>query len=271
MAATLKATAAGLALVDQARRKKGWTKTEQAWADLATTSPATMRRFWAGMAVQSTTLRAICAAVGIEDWKRIVEEPIRAKENDSISSKRLSFAIAGSIEEIDKHKLDAIVGLLRQLGGDTSIEILDIDEGSVRLTLGGSSAALERIESLFHSGELTEVLSIPVESVHTIGVDELSQCIRENGGSFLNFRNVDLRGADLREVDLHDADLRGAKLQRADLSGALLYGADLSGANLGRANLRNANLRVCNLLKVDLSHADIRRAKMQGSNLREVT
>jgi hypothetical protein len=47
MAATIRASTAGLDKVDQARRKKNWKKTEKAWADLALTSIATLRRFWA--------------------------------------------------------------------------------------------------------------------------------------------------------------------------------------------------------------------------------
>ena len=139
------------------------------------------------------------------------------------------FAIAGSIEEIDKRKLDAIVALLNKLGGDTSIEILDVDEGSVRLILGGSPEALEGIEALFVSGELAELIDVAVQDVHFLEKEELAGLIVKNGGNSLHIGGTNLSGT--------------------NLSGTNLSGANLSGANLSRADLRIANPEPCQLAR----------------------
>ena len=226
MAATVRASDKGLEIVDKARCKKGWAKSGQVFADLAHTTSATLRRFWAGLAIQSSTFQSICVAVGIEDWESIADFSGKEPSHSQLGSKRLSFAIAGSIEDIDKHKLEAIVALLNKLGGDTSIEILDIYEGSIKLILGGSSEALERIEELFNSGQLSKVEGIAVQGTHFLSKGELVQLIRENAGE------ANLSGADLSGADLIGANLRGANLSEANLSEANLSRADLSGANL---------------------------------------
>lgn len=178
MAATVRASNEGLDQVDKARCKKGWAKTEQVWADLATTSKATLRRFWGGLKIQTSAFQAICEAAGIEDWESIADFDSKDDAPPKTYDKRLSFAIAGSIEEIDKQKLDVIVALLRKLGGDAEIEILDIEEGSVKLTLGGSEEALQRLQELFDSGELKEVEGLLVQDVHLLTQKEIAESIR---------------------------------------------------------------------------------------------
>ena len=90
-------------------------------------------------------------------------EIVDVKKVDSVQSestpqqKRLAFAIAGSIDSVDQKKLQAIVTLLQKMTGDTSIEIIDIQEGSIRLILNGSEQGLERILSLYESGELNSL------------------------------------------------------------------------------------------------------------------
>ena len=75
MADTLRASEEGLKIVDQVRRRKGWTKTRTAtWWDAAYTSQATLRRFWRGMSIQRESFIAICRAVGITDWQAITKQ-----------------------------------------------------------------------------------------------------------------------------------------------------------------------------------------------------
>jgi hypothetical protein len=273
MAATIRASTKGLEEVDQARRKKGWTKSEEAWAGLALTSVATLRRFWAGLAIQSETFQEICKAVGIIDWESIADFERIDESLAKAYTKRLCFAIAGSIEEIDKNKLDAIVALLQKLGGDTSIEILDINEGSIKLILGGSPEGLEKIEALFRAGELKEVLGTSVQDVHFLEKAELILLIRKNGraeqnlGAVQNLCGVDLSGADLRGVDLSGANLREANLREANLSGANLSEANLNGADLHKANLPRAILQRVNLSRANLSDANLGQAILFKSNL----
>jgi hypothetical protein len=67
---------------------------------------------------------------------------------------------------ITSPELQAIVQLLRQKTGDSSVEIVCFGEGSTRLVLKGSFSALQALQNWFESGELATVLDhIPVESV----------------------------------------------------------------------------------------------------------
>jgi WD40 repeat protein len=72
MADSLKASATGLQRVDQARRRRRWHKTAEAWCAAAFTSRATLNRFWAGKAIRSETFIAICTAVNV-DWQIVVD------------------------------------------------------------------------------------------------------------------------------------------------------------------------------------------------------
>jgi hypothetical protein len=74
MAATLRASKQGLEIVDQTRKKKGWAATASIWCDAAQTTPATLKRFRRGMPIQQDVFILICQAVGIENWKEIVDD-----------------------------------------------------------------------------------------------------------------------------------------------------------------------------------------------------
>ncbi|OCQ89346.1 hypothetical protein BCD64_26675 [Nostoc sp. MBR 210] len=76
MSNSLKASTTGLAIVDKARKRLGWTKTSTArWWQDAHTSRASLRRFWQGDRIQQEIFIAICQAVGINDWQSIAEIP----------------------------------------------------------------------------------------------------------------------------------------------------------------------------------------------------
>lgn len=75
MAVTISASEEGLKIIDRARRKKGWTKYEKAWFQMATTSEATLKRFWAEKPVSQKTFALICEQVGVENWQSIVASP----------------------------------------------------------------------------------------------------------------------------------------------------------------------------------------------------
>ncbi len=74
MAVALRVSEQGLKLVDQARRKKGWTKIADAWLRAAETSPSTLKRFWRGMPIARENFIAICQALGLDNWEEIVED-----------------------------------------------------------------------------------------------------------------------------------------------------------------------------------------------------
>ncbi|BCL38963.1 NB-ARC domain-containing protein [Nostoc sp. MS1] len=76
MSNSLKASTAGLVIVDKARQRLGWTKTSTArWWQDAHTSRATLRRFWQGDRIQQEIFIAICQAVGIHNWETIADIP----------------------------------------------------------------------------------------------------------------------------------------------------------------------------------------------------
>jgi hypothetical protein len=79
MADSLRASESGLHCIDQARKKRGWTKTvSQVWWATALTSRATLKRFWQGERIQREAFVRICAAVG-EDWRKIAVTEIDAE------------------------------------------------------------------------------------------------------------------------------------------------------------------------------------------------
>ncbi|NJR59910.1 MAG: NACHT domain-containing protein [Cyanobacteria bacterium CRU_2_1] len=72
MTNSLRASTEGLAIVDRARQRRGWTKTSTArWWQDAHTSRATLRRFWRSERIQQEIFIAICQVVGIDDWQAI--------------------------------------------------------------------------------------------------------------------------------------------------------------------------------------------------------
>ncbi|MDZ7956440.1 MAG: NB-ARC domain-containing protein [Aulosira sp. DedQUE10] len=74
MSNSLRASTAGLTIVDKARQRLGWTKTSSArWWQDAHTSRATLRRFWQGDRIGREIFIAICEAVGISDWEAIAD------------------------------------------------------------------------------------------------------------------------------------------------------------------------------------------------------
>ena len=72
MAVSLKASNQGLQVVDEARRKRGWTKAGVEWCEAAQAAPASLKRFWLGRPINKETFVAICKAVGV-DWRQVAD------------------------------------------------------------------------------------------------------------------------------------------------------------------------------------------------------
>src|SRR4028118_808953 len=74
MVDTLKASEDGLKIVDEARRKKRWQKNASIWVEVAGTSEATLRRFWARKSgIDRYAFIGICQAVGV-NWEEIAQQ-----------------------------------------------------------------------------------------------------------------------------------------------------------------------------------------------------
>ena len=83
MAVTLKASQGGLQKIDNARQKKGWTKSEDAWFGLALTSKATLKRFWRGLPIERDAFIGICKTVEI-NWEEVVDETTTSPQNSTV-------------------------------------------------------------------------------------------------------------------------------------------------------------------------------------------
>ncbi|MBP0016678.1 MAG: ATP-binding protein [Cyanobacteria bacterium SBLK] len=80
MTVTLRASKQGLAIVDQARKEKGWTATAQIWCDTAQTSVGTLKRFRMRKAILEDAFKSICDAVG-QNWEEIADRrPVETVE-----------------------------------------------------------------------------------------------------------------------------------------------------------------------------------------------
>jgi transcriptional regulator with XRE-family HTH domain len=74
MAASLLVSAHGLKTVDACRKLKGWNKLDEDWAEKAGVSTTTLRRFWEGRRIRHAHFKAICQAVGVDNWETLVEQ-----------------------------------------------------------------------------------------------------------------------------------------------------------------------------------------------------
>ena len=194
---------------------------------------------------------------------------------------KLNIILAGNINSVEN--FEVIQFIFQKYSGDT-ITITDVKEGSIRLTVEGSTEDIIRLLSKLSSGELQEVNGFPIEGFQLLresAEDEennearekwnlvreiVSRSVKNRKLMGADLRDADLSGADLSGADLRDADLSGADLRDADLSGADLSGADLSGADLGQADLSGADLGRANLGRADLSLANVKGSKF-GYNI----
>ena len=170
-----------------------------------------------------------------------------------------------SLEDVSSVELN-----LREISGDT-IKIIDIKEGSIRLTVEGSQEDIDRLVSLIKSGELKEVSGYPVEDVQILSESSEDDESNELNNKWCLVREIVTQGIkdrNLSGVDLSDADLSRANLNSAKLSGADLSGADLNRANLNSADLSGADLRSADLSGADLNRANLNSADLSGANLR---
>jgi hypothetical protein len=73
---------------------------------------------------------------------------------------KYEFVLTGSVNEISKQKLEAIVTHLQNIIGDTSLTLIRVEPGSIKLILEGSGEGFRELERLFKQGQLSSTLSI---------------------------------------------------------------------------------------------------------------
>ncbi len=201
----------------------------------------------------------------------------RYKINSQSNYKRVKstklIIINGDITKLNAATFKAFIKSLQGKGQDVTIEIIDVEEGSIKITIQGTEEGLARIQELFDSENLETIEGFEILEVRDLDQKEQKRLedksIREVDLIGANLRGVDLIGADLRGAILSRAILRGAILSRAILSRAILRGANLSWAYLRGADLRGANLNEADLSWADLSWADLSEAILNKAILNE--
>jgi uncharacterized protein YjbI with pentapeptide repeats len=214
---------------------------------------------------------------------------------------KFSGAVVFTASENKKKQILTLLELLRKITDDQEITITDIEQGSIKLTLKGSQKSLEKIESLFKSGDLNKISGdITVENVQftednclaftiagDVNADEITylkctiigqnlaespkQLAEESSANPFSVKTVSTNEAS-KEINnkLIESIKKPNFLQRIirRFGRIKLKEANLSGADLIEANLREADLRGADLWGANLREADLRGAKLWGANLR---
>jgi WD40 repeat protein len=129
MADSVRASEQGLNIILQAAKKQGWTRQSPQWISKAYTSLATLKRFWARKAIEKQSFISICQAVGIEEYKTIVEP-----HQDLSQAPDLNF-FCGRLEELSTLKTWIVDEQCRLIGifgmggiGKTSLTVKLVHE-----------------------------------------------------------------------------------------------------------------------------------------------
>jgi hypothetical protein len=213
---------------------------------------------------------------------------------------KFSGAVVFTASENKKKQILTLLELLRKITDDQEITITDIEQGSIKLTLKGSQKSLEKIESLFKSGELNKISEdITVENLQftednclaftiagDVNADEITylkstiigqnlaespkQLAEESSANPLIVKTVSINKAS-KEINnkLIESIKKPNFLQRIirRFRRINLRGANLSGANLRGANLSDADLIGANLSDADLIGANLSKANLIGADL----
>jgi uncharacterized protein YjbI with pentapeptide repeats len=308
---TLKASELGIVKAKNALIRLGF-ESKSNFAASQLISRSTVTKFFQSEKIQLDSFKRICTALKLS-WQEAAGMLEAEKQKGSLV---LDQNISGETEEVGRmptlrrqvtivnpnsEKIKAVITLdgdvdsvdsweiiqllLRQNSGN-SINIIDIESGSIRLTVEGYREDIQKLVGNIRLRELTELSGVPVENIeiltknldaNKIGKWHLVKEIidstiigRKLIGANLsdaNLSGADLIGANLSDSDLSGTYLSGAYLNDADLSDANLSGADLIGANLIGANLSRANLIAANLGGADLGDANLSGADLIGANL----
>lgn len=142
MTDSVQASQTGLALVEQARRRKRWNKTAQQWCQAAYTSRSTLNRFWAGQAIRSDIFMAICAAVGV-DWRAVaVSETLLEESFPSSVVARGEYKVTACQDWGDAPAVESFQGRSQELAQLTDWIVSDHCHLVLLLGMGGIGKTL---------------------------------------------------------------------------------------------------------------------------------
>jgi len=110
------------------------------------------------------------AEVGVEPVTTLVRQ---ITVSDESSQKiKAEIKLKGDIDSVEN--IQFIASILRRYGGST-IKIIDIQEGSIKLIVEGSQEDIDRLLTKIELGELTEIDSFPIESTQIL-IDSTLLC-----------------------------------------------------------------------------------------------
>jgi hypothetical protein len=94
--------------------------------------------------------RLICGIRGHQpgQWKQATKE----------APTRYYIVIDGTIDKVDEAKVRALTEKLRQYSGDATLTVMEIKSGSVVLVVDGTEIGFERLDYLFQTDQLGELL-----------------------------------------------------------------------------------------------------------------
>ena len=129
---------------------------------------------------------------------------------------QIIWDIVLSLNSIEQKQTQAVVDKLQQLSGDTSLSLQKIEVGSIVLVLKGSQEGFEQIARMFRTGQLTEILGVPVLGVRqrafakqTLVRAQLEQLVNE---AQQHISQTEMRGKAITQ--LVDEILRSRKICR---------------------------------------------------------
>ena len=108
---------------------------------------------------------------------KAAEEAVELKGNKTEPQALISHSSTSTIKweirlEANEELADAIFSLVKQYSGDASLTLRRIAKGSLVLVVEGSPEGFEQIEQLFASGELTNLLGVPVFGVQKVSASD---------------------------------------------------------------------------------------------------
>ncbi|MDX2213963.1 MAG: pentapeptide repeat-containing protein [Oculatellaceae cyanobacterium bins.114] len=133
-------------------------------------------------------------------------------------------------------------------------------------------AALDVIKRLLNMYEKEDIPPIDFKEVDIRGANleyaRLTRAdFRNSKLEYVNFRNAHLEEADLTGSNLSDANLVGANLSNAEMMNVTLVKARFYRSNLNGTNFYNANLEEANLTEANLQGATLTKANLTGASL----
>lgn len=110
----------GLQEIEQARKRKGWNRTDPDWFEKARVSESTLKRFFRGERISPNNFIRICKAIDIQDWQRLAglaEDDISISKLSEAQATQLQYGltVSGVFTEEQKLQVDSILEALKNL------------------------------------------------------------------------------------------------------------------------------------------------------------